>query len=67
MVDPSGNKYVEFEVPDLEIWDLVYMTTQDPQNTIQTPTSYEDNAGDNLVQPSAGNSVVNEKKLSMVE
>ena len=61
MVDPSGNKYVEFEVPDLEIWDLVYMTTQDPQNTIQTPTSYEDNAGDNLVQPSAGNSIVNEK------
>ena len=61
MVDSSGNKYVEFEVPDLEIWDLVYMTTQDPQNTIQTPTSYEDNAGDNLVQPSAGNSIVNEK------
>ena len=61
MVDPSGNKYVEFEVPDLEIWDLVYMTTQDPQSTIQTPTSYEDNAGDNLVQPSAGNSIVNEK------
>lgn len=61
MVDPSGNKYVEFEVPDLQIWDLIYMTTQDPQNTIQTPTSYEDNAGDNLVQPSAGNSIVNEK------
>ena len=61
MVDPSGNKYVEFKVPDLEIWDLIYMTTQDPQNTIQTPTSYEGNAGDNLVQPSAGNSTVNEK------
>lgn len=61
MVDPSGHKYVEFEVPDLQIWDLIYMITQDPQNTIQTPTSYEDNAGDNLVQPSAGNSIVNEK------
>ena len=39
MVDPSGNKYVEFEVPDLQIWDLVYMTTQDPQNTITNKPS----------------------------
>lgn len=61
MVDPSGHKYVEFEVPDLQIWDLVYMTTQDPQNTIDTPTSYQGNQGANLVQPSAGNSIVNEK------
>ena len=61
MIDPSGHKYVEFEVPDLQIWDLVYMTTQDPQNTIDTPTSYQGNTGANLVQPSAGNSIVNEK------
>lgn len=61
MMDPSGHKYVEFEVPDLQIWDLVYMTTQDPQNTINTPTSYQGNQGANLVQPSAGNSIVNEK------
>ena len=25
--DQSGHKYVEFEVPSLDIWDLVYMTT----------------------------------------
>ena len=37
--DPSGHKYVEFEVPSLDIWDLVYMTTTDPQNTIACQTT----------------------------
>lgn len=37
--DPSGHKYVEFEVPSLDIWDLVYMTTTDPQNTIAGQTT----------------------------
>ena len=37
--DPSGHKYVEFEVPSLNVWDLVYMTTTDPQNTIAGQTT----------------------------
>lgn len=37
--DPSGHKYVEFEVPSLDVWDLVYMTTTDPQNTIAGQTT----------------------------
>lgn len=37
--DPSGHKYVEFEVPSLNVWDLVYMTTTDPQNTIDGQTT----------------------------
>lgn len=32
--DPSGHKYVEFEIPSLDVWDLVYMITTDSQNTI---------------------------------
>lgn len=37
--DPSGHKYVEFEVPSLDVWDLVYMTATDPQNTIAGQTT----------------------------
>lgn len=36
MTDPSGHKYVEFEVPNLEVWDLIYMTTQDPETLSNT-------------------------------
>lgn len=45
--DPSGHKYVEFEVPSLNVWDLVYMTTTDPQNTIvgqTTPSANKPNS-----------------------
>lgn len=41
--DPSGHKYVEFEVPSLDVWDLVYMTTTDPQNTIAGQTASNTN------------------------
>lgn len=41
--DPSGHKYVEFEVPSLDVWDLVYMTTTDPQNTIAGQTTSNTN------------------------
>lgn len=54
--DPSDHKYVEFEVPSLDVWDLVYMTTTDPQNTITGQTISSTN---NPSKPT--NSTVNNK------
>ena len=55
--DPSGHKYVEFEVPSLEIWDLVYMTTDElASSTSGSSSETKPNASKDMNSSSSTNS-----------
>ena len=64
--DQSGHKYIEFEVPNLDVWDLIYMTSNQlstvPTTSVTTNTNNQPSNSQN--KPSSNTNTNNQKPNS---
>ena len=65
--DQSGHKYLEFEVPNLDVWDLIYMTSNQlstvPTTSATTNTNNQ-SSNNNQNKPSSSTNSNNQKPSS---